>query len=185
MSAPLQMEEYEIYRDVLLQKFNKPRRERFVIQKDLRAFGVLNLRRDETVRSKILHWRLKLKGLEAATADDFVKQIAGPACLEPKFELPLPYALLSESESTELWNRSDKESLRGRTFDGWKVFRERYPGAGGVIRFSRVGFDEHKTQALVNVGFQADWLMGHGGLVFLSQDERGWKVRSELHLWIS
>ena len=69
--------------------------------------------------------------------------------------------------------------------DGWKVFRERYPAAFGVISFSGVGFNEQKTQALVEVGVQADWLAGHGGLALLSRDGAEWTIGSELTLWVS
>ena len=184
MNASLEWEDYAVYRAVLLQKFNKPERERFVIRQVLQALG-LRLHSKETVQSKILQWRLKLNGLEATTADDFVRKNVENSSLESKLELPLPYVLLTESESTEIWNRPDKESLRGRPMDGWKIFRERFPGAGGCISFSRVGFNEHKKKALVEVGIQADWLMGHGEVILLSLEETGWKVSSELHLWIS
>ncbi len=184
MSVPLELEDYAVYRAVLLQKFNNPELERFVISQVLQAWG-LRLHGKEAVQSKILQWRLKLSGLETATADDFVRKNVENSCLDSKLELPLPYFLLTESESTEIWNRPDKESLRGRPMDGWKIFRERYPGAGGRISFSRVGFNEHKKQALVEVGIQADWLMGHGEVILLSLEETGWKVSSELHLWIS
>ena len=184
MSASPELEDYTVYRAVLLQKFNNPGRERFIIHQILQSWG-LRLHGQETVQSKILQWRLKLNGLKATTADDFVRKNVESSCLLSKLELPLPYVLLTESESTAIWNRPDRESLRGRPMDGWKIFHEQYPGAGGAIRFSRVGFNEDKKQALVEVGIQADWLMGHGGVILLFHGEAGWEVSSELHLWIS
>lgn len=183
MSASLELEDYAVYRAVLLQRFNKSERERFVIGQVLQAWS-LRLHGKETVQSKILQWRLKLNGLAASTADDFVKKNFENSSLESKLELPVPYVLLTEAESTEIWSRPDKESLRGRAMDGWKIFRERYPGAGGVITFSRVGFDEHKKQALVEVGIQADWLMGNGRVILLSHGEADWEVSGESRLWI-
>lgn len=184
MSVQLEAEDYAVYREILLQKFNNSRRERFVIGANLKASS-LRLRGDETISSHVLHWRLKLKGLEASTADDFVAKNSQSSCLDQRLELPLPYTLLTEAESAEMWNRPDRQFLRGQPMDGWKIFRERYPGAGGVIRFSRTGFDTQKCQALLEVGVQADWLMGHGEMVLLSRKETGWKITGELPLWIS
>ncbi|MEI9866335.1 MAG: hypothetical protein WDN00_17615 [Limisphaerales bacterium] len=105
--------------------------------------------------------------------------------MDSKLELPLPYFLLTESESTEIWNRPDKESLRGRRMDGWKIFRERYPGAGGHISFPESVSTSTRNRHSWKWGIQADWLMGHGEVILLSLEETGWKVSSELHLWIS
>lgn len=186
MSTSIQSEEYEVYRVVLLSKFKHERRERFVIRDTLTAWSLrLPFRHDETIRSKVLQWRLKLKGLKASAADDLIAKNRDISQLDQKLDLPLPCVLLTEAESNTIWRLPDGRSSRGQPLDGWKVFRERYPGACGVISFSRVGFDELRQQALVEFGIQADSLMGHGGMVLLSRVASEWEITGELHLWIS
>jgi hypothetical protein len=185
MSALLQPEDYLIYKALLLQKFGNAKRGQFAIRENLKAFLSTRLRGEEAIQSKLTQWRLKLRGLEDITANDFITKNAESCCMEHKLDLPLPYTLLSEVESGQIWNRPDKQSSRGKPFDGWKVFRDRFPGAFGVISFSRIGFSLNRNQALVEIGISADWLMGHGELVLLSCGSDGWRVSSELRLWIS
>jgi hypothetical protein len=55
---------------------------------------------------------------------------------------------------------------------GWEEFRQRFPFEGGIVRFSRVGFNEDKTRAVVHVGCQADYEMGVAYLVFLEKSAK-------------
>jgi hypothetical protein len=55
---------------------------------------------------------------------------------------------------------------------GWEEFRQRFPFQGGIVRFSRVGFNEDKSRAVVHVSCQADYEMGVAYLVFLEKSAK-------------
>ncbi len=55
---------------------------------------------------------------------------------------------------------------------GWEEVRRRFPFQGGIVRFSRVGFNEDKTRAVVHVSCQADYEMGVAYLVFLEKSTK-------------
>ena len=55
---------------------------------------------------------------------------------------------------------------------GWEELRRRFPFQGGIVRFSRVGFNEDKTRAVVHVSCQADYEMGVAYLVFLERSTK-------------
>ena len=183
VSSQVLPEEYEVYSTVLTQRSSPSGRERFVIGETVRAREVEI--KDEA-RSKMIQWMVKLPGLKEATIEQFFQGNRAPAVLERQFNLPLPYVLLSDAECGELWDGKDKRKGRGGELDGWKVFHERYPRSGGVVRFSRVGFADDETQALLEIGVTADWLMGHGAMILLKNEpEAGWRIVKELRTWIS
>lgn len=55
---------------------------------------------------------------------------------------------------------------------GWEEFRQRFPFQGGIVRFSRVGFSEDKSRAVVHVSCQADYKMGVAYRVFLEKSTK-------------
>ena len=55
---------------------------------------------------------------------------------------------------------------------GWEELRRRFPFQGGIVRFSRVGFNEDKSRAVVHVSCQADYEMGVAYLVFLERSTK-------------
>ena len=184
MSQMLIPEDYVVYTAALLQKSTLKNRERFVVCEEMRVSS-LEFILKEGPQSIILHWRIELKGLEAVTAEDFISRNQHLSHLEQKLDLPLPYTLLTKSESNQIWNRADQQTMRHQPMDGWKVFHERYPRSGGVVSFSAVGFNENRTQALVEMGIRGDWLMGRGEMILMSRGESGWKICQTMRLWVS
>jgi hypothetical protein len=67
--------------------------------------------------------------------------------------------IITDEEMSELFRKKD----------GWDRFRQKYPFAGGIKGFSRVGFDPARTQAVVFVGHQADYRMGVGYWIYLEK----------------
>jgi hypothetical protein len=55
---------------------------------------------------------------------------------------------------------------------GWEEFRRRFPFQGGIVRFSRVGFNKDRSRAIVHVSCQADYEMGAAYLVFLEKSTK-------------
>jgi len=68
---------------------------------------------------------------------------------------------------------------------GWQSFYERYPGAAGQIRLSRVGLDEQGTHALVYVNHSCGGLCGDGGMVLLERRGDRWVVLKYAVMWVS
>lgn len=75
------------------------------------------------------------------------------------------------------------------SYEEWQEMLKEGPGAfheyGGVLAFSRVGFNPEKTLALVYVHERHDGLTGGGYYVLLAREGREWIVQQELLLWIS
>lgn len=68
---------------------------------------------------------------------------------------------------------------------GWRKFHETYPNTQGIFRFSNVGFNKAKTQALVYYSNQSDGLAGVGAVVLFEKIDGKWKFKKETLLWIS
>ncbi len=58
---------------------------------------------------------------------------------------------------------------------GWKVFREKYPMAGGLAYLSRPGFDQTRSKAIIEASRNADYRMGVSYRVFLERSARSGK----------
>lgn len=177
-------EEYEVYEAVLTQRFGDPDRQQFVLGEQ---FGTLMVtwRDRKLVTGLEPGQKLSPLGLTIPCAEDYVRKIADPRRLENRFKLGVPCRVLTEEESAGIWNRGDERRQQGGSLDGWKVFRERYPGALELIRLTRVGFDPERTQAVLTVGYQRDWRGGSGSRLLLSRVEDEWKISGDLGLWLS
>ena len=67
----------------------------------------------------------------------------------------------------------------------WKNFYRKYPKAGGIVGFSRVGFNADTTKAAVYFQNVCGPLCGNGYIVYLEKRWTGWKVERITHLWVS
>jgi hypothetical protein len=61
--------------------------------------------------------------------------------LQRKFQSEKPYEIVSSETIETLFKR-----------DGWDAFYKRYPGSGGYVIVSAVGFNRGKSQAIVYTG---------------------------------
>jgi len=68
---------------------------------------------------------------------------------------------------------------------GWDQFYMDYPESGGVISFSRVGFNASGDQALVYAGRTSGYLAGAGHYLLLELEEGAWKVAQFVLAWVS
>jgi len=120
-----------------------------------------------------------LSGLKSAKADticDFLIKNIPPISDSPWKPRIDGIVYQDQAESGVIFGDSDR---------GWEVFRERYPGSHGIITFSRVGFDTDNSQALVCLGAQYGWLVGHGRYLLLQRCNDAWKIDAELRAWMS
>jgi hypothetical protein len=120
--------------------------------------------------------RLGFPEIEMETVKDFITMNKRGGILEPRFPISAPQKVLSKREEAHLWRR------RGPNWshEGWSAFYDRYPNAGGILRFSRVGLNSSGTQALVETGISLGPLAGEGRTVFLVKDDDGaWAKKAE------
>jgi hypothetical protein len=77
-------------------------------------------------------------------------------------------------------------------FEGWPIqkngppsFEKLFPGAGGVISLSRVGFDSGQDEAMVSVSFVCGGLCGEGWHYILKKRRGKWEVAAKRMIWVS
>lgn len=116
--------------------------------------------------------------LMAETVDDLRPKNKESFKFARNFNLDRQYVLLSGEENRTLFKPG--------VGDGWKSFREKYPKAGGIVTFSRVGFNADRTQALVYRGYQCGGLCGGGNYYLLSRKNGVWVIDGHVGpSWIS
>ena len=54
-----------------------------------------------------------------------------------------------------------------------------------IIRFSRVGFNKSKNQALLHVGYTCGFVCGQGRYIILSKKNDGWIIKRTVMSWVS
>ena len=69
--------------------------------------------------------------------------------------------------------------------DGSKSFEQLFPGAAGIISFSRVGFDSTLHEAIVSTSFVCGMLCGSGQRYVLRKVRGHWQVVNGWTVWIS
>jgi len=69
--------------------------------------------------------------------------------------------------------------------DNWKEFYRRYDHAVGYIRFSRIGFNDDKTQAMFEAGHYYDSVGGGGSIIYLVKQKGNWIIKDRVMTWIS
>ncbi len=55
---------------------------------------------------------------------------------------------------------------------GWREFRKKYPFAGGIVYFSRPGFNKARNRAVIEANCQADYEMGIGYRIHLEKSPK-------------
>jgi hypothetical protein len=118
----------------------------------------------------------------AATQADY-KNKSGFAC--PLIDGWGDSKLYRPIRHTELGRYFSKPPRKGH--DGWEEFYKAHPQAAGFWTFSRPGFNNDRTEAVLYVTHSCGWLCGTGHLYFLTRESSGskWTVKNRLFLWIS
>jgi hypothetical protein len=118
--------------------------------------------------------RQELPSLLDETLNDYKHKNKEQSSLKDSFKLKIKHVLISEEEI--------KQTIKDA---GWKDFYEKYPESGGLISFSRVGFDSRMTQALVYFEHWCGGLCGSGNYILLRKEGESWKVVSVSRAWDS
>lgn len=86
--------------------------------------------------------------------------------LQPKFDMAAPYQIVPGAVIDEIFAK--------KGIDGWKEFYAKYPGSGGAISMSAVGFNADRTIALVYMGHSCGGLCGGGSYHVLQKNNGKW-----------
>lgn len=99
--------------------------------------------------------------------------------------LSVPCKILGQQELRECFPRNDVEidQLIDSINDSWNRYYDKFPGAQGVMQFSRIGFDTGGTQALVYVGNSINLLSGAGYYVLLIREDNSWLIHDISVVW--
>jgi hypothetical protein len=162
-------EEYSVYNAVLNAQFASDKSQQFVIS-------------GKTIRiTKPDYFDRVASDVESDTLSDLKAKNEKSGLLEKRFDLKKPYVFVSDDELDVMFSEKSGSLFIG----GWALFYERYPGAPGLITFSRVGFDSKKDEALVYLGFQHHYLGGSSRFLVLSKGDKSWEVRKQVLLLLS
>jgi len=117
--------------------------------------------------------------LEKSTADDFVKRN------NRDYHLIASWFHLSH-KCVVLTDKEEKQILGKEVISGWNDFYRHYPNSGGILRLSRVGFNNKFDQAIVYLEREMGILAGRGYYVLLKKGRhQKWSIRDEILAWIS
>jgi hypothetical protein len=114
--------------------------------------------------------------LPAGLVDSYRSRNASAYTLSPNLDVEQDYAMMSQEEFDRIFR--GKGSV-------WTRFPTKHPAAGGLITFSRVGFDEKGDKALALFGFRCGDLCSAGGTYLLVKENGHWTVQETLMAWQS
>ena len=161
-SAAIEREEYAVYSAALsaLQEWFHPKQ--WVIANPTLVYG--------EIQKKNVYFAMKGAPIASdETFEDYSKRNKSNRWLERRLDLKTEYVLVNLREIENIFPMSDPNYPP-------KSFSEKYPGAGGFIRLSRVGFNSHLDEALVLAAWSCGILCGQGELLFLSKKNDVWTV---------
>jgi hypothetical protein len=115
--------------------------------------------------------------LRTETVEDFLEKTCTAGHLSRTFQTDLPRSFVTS------------ENIH---FKGWPIekdgplsFENLFPGASGVISFSRVGFDSGLDEAIVSSSLNCGFLCGEGWRYILKKRHGKWEVESKRMVWVS
>jgi hypothetical protein len=115
--------------------------------------------------------------LRADAIQDFIEKSCTVGRLSETFHTDLPKTFIAvESVHFEGWPVQK---------NGSKLFEQLFPGAGGIISFSRVGFDSTLHEAIVSTSFVCGGLCGSGSRYVLRKRLGRWEVVNKWIVWVS
>lgn len=118
----------------------------------------------------------KISSLTEDIINDYQAKNEENQKLENNFSVGSKVIFISEKEENQLFRKGQ---------DGWAKFHKKYLKAERMISFSRVGFNQERTQALVNISMGCGWLCGEGGFVLLQKENGKWIILQDIGLWAS
>jgi hypothetical protein len=118
----------------------------------------------------------KLPTLSTKTIADFKSKSRVCRSIDAKLTLPTKYILLSQAERRAIFSKADVNK-------SWQSFQQKYPGANGYINVSNIGFNEDRTQALVDTFRKCGEKCGGEKMVVLTKVNGKWSVTATHKIW--
>lgn len=115
--------------------------------------------------------------LEIGVLSDYLERNKDRGLLSKSIPTNIPQSWLSDAAEEGLFKR--------KKHDGWKEFYAKYPDAGGIMAFSRVGFNEKRDRALLYSTIGCGWLCGTGHYHLLKRESGKWVLFKSYMAWIS
>lgn len=168
-SHRIEVEEQRVYAAVLHEMYPAP----VVVMEEQTSLGILEENLDESLGYLKQSFPDQI---EPDLLENFKARNRTRYPLSPEMKLGVEFVLLGKEQVEEIF--------LGRQ-DGWNEFYRRYPGAPGLITFSRVGFNKQFDRALVLVGCQSNWLAGIGYYALLKKVDGKWQIEGTLMTWVS
>lgn len=119
--------------------------------------------------------RKQVRSLQLATIENFSEANLHQAALPQRFDLPLPYQLVAESTFQSILH----------DIGDWPKYYNQYPGAQGILTFSRVGFSPDRKQAMFYVTNHCGGLCATWSFVVAQKHEAKWVVLKEVIVMVS
>lgn len=67
----------------------------------------------------------------------------------------------------------------------WQEFYSMYENAAGYMRFSRIGYNDDQTQAILEAGFYYGSLGAEGSIIYLVKQGESWEIKDRVMTWVS
>ena len=116
----------------------------------------------------------KLKKLSPKTIADFKGKSNVCRTLEAKFNSSVK--LISKQERRTIFSGKDMRKA-------WAAFNKKFPGSNGYVIVSNVGFNEDRTQALVDISNKCGDKCGAEQFVLLTKSNGSWSVIGMNVVW--
>jgi hypothetical protein len=117
----------------------------------------------------------EFKTLSPDTMDDFTNKNQTAILLEDRFAADLNVSLITGDQTSAVFSSRENQA--------WKTFFNLYPDSQGITRFSQIGFNKEKTQALVCVEGKSDWRSGMGCIILFEWNSEAWLFVLAIPLW--
>jgi hypothetical protein len=91
--------------------------------------------------------------------------------IRPGQQIGLPYQVVPSRLIASAFDKPVQDGVN----DGWQRYYRRYPGSGGYLQLSAVGFNPTKTRAMVYMAHSCGGLCGEGMHYLLERVEGVWR----------
>ncbi len=172
-SLPIDDEDYAVYSVVLKELFGG---KSVALENQVSGCtGIGNNKEGEASWQKSLDGLSgKLKKLSPKTIADFKGKSNVCRTLDAKFNSSVK--LISKQERRTIFSGKDMRKA-------WVVFNKKFPGANGYVIVSNVGFNEDRTQALVDISNKCGDKCGAEQFVLLTKINGSWSVIGMNVVW--
>jgi hypothetical protein len=168
----LDVNEYQIYSLILNEKFSACNNLVIEQETSYRVSFPIGNTYYETLKAEN-------RNLDTTIFIDYVNKNDSAFNLENKFNSStISFTMISSEEIKYFFNSQDLNK-------DWNEFYKKYPKSDGIIKFSRVGFNSDKSQAIVEIGHYYASLGADGFLIYLVKENNNWTIIKIINTWVS